>query len=100
MHLRGLATILIFSLASLNPSFAHPQEDVAACTPDALRLCQAAIPDEGRVTQCLAQHKKELSPACAEVFNRPINTNAKASPPEQKPISAPVPGELDASRTR
>jgi hypothetical protein len=35
-----------------------------------MRLCQQAIPDESRVTLCLVQNKRQLSPACAIVFNR------------------------------
>jgi len=58
------------------PAIAYTQEDVAACTPDVMRLCLNAIPDAGRVTQCLVQNKQQLSPACTIVFNRPRDASA------------------------
>jgi hypothetical protein len=61
------------------PAIAYTQEDADACTPDAMRLCQNAIPDMDRVTQCLVQNKRELSPACTIVFNRPRGANAPES---------------------
>ena len=53
------------------PAIAYTQADADACTPDAMRLCQNAIPDASRVALCLVQNKRELSPACTVVFNRP-----------------------------
>jgi hypothetical protein len=64
------------------PAFAYTQEDASACTPDAFRLCQAAIPDAGRVAQCLAENKRALSPACSIVFNRPRGAVADRERPE------------------
>ncbi|VFU09666.1 conserved hypothetical protein [Methylocella tundrae] len=43
-------------------------EEREACTPDALNLCQAYIPDAERIKECLIQHVSDLSPACREVF--------------------------------
>ena len=57
---------------------AYTQQEADACTPDAFRLCQAAIPDEGRVAQCLAANKNQLSPACKVVFSHP--TTATEAP--------------------
>jgi hypothetical protein len=57
-------------IAAPFPASAYTQEDAQACTPDAMRLCQAAIPDPDRVTACLIQAKRDLSPACASVMNR------------------------------
>jgi hypothetical protein len=65
---------LVTILAPL-PAIAYTQADADACTPDAFRLCQAAIPDVTRVAQCLAQNKSQLSPACKIVFNRPTTAN-------------------------
>jgi len=61
---------LLTILAPL-PALAYTQQDADACTPDAFRLCQAAIPDATRVAQCLAENKSQLSPACKIVFSRP-----------------------------
>jgi hypothetical protein len=51
------------------PALAYTQEEANACTPDAFRLCQDAIPDAGRVAQCLVQKKRQLSAPCLTVFN-------------------------------
>jgi hypothetical protein len=50
-------------------ALAYTQEEASACTPDAFRLCGDAIPDAGRVGQCLFQKRHELSPPCAVVFS-------------------------------
>ena len=65
----GVAVLMVTIMVSL-PAFAYTQEDADACTPDAMRLCQNAIPDVSRVAQCLVQNKQRLSPACSRVFDR------------------------------
>ena len=65
----GLATI---ALAQGTP------EQQKACTPDALRLCSAEIPDVPKTTACMRAHLGELSPACRAAFP------AAASPPAEK----------------
>jgi hypothetical protein len=50
-----------------------------ACTPDAFRLCSAAIPDADRVAACMAANVRNLSPACRAVF-RPVGAMADATP--------------------
>ena len=67
--LSAIAFVITF-MAPL-PAVAYTQEDANACTADAMRLCWNAIPDAGRVTQRLVQNKRQLSPACGNVFNRP-----------------------------
>jgi type II secretory pathway component PulL len=68
--LSGVAFIVVMIMAPF-PAIAYTQEDADACTPDAMRLCQQVIPDASRVAHCLAQNKRQLSPACTIVFNRP-----------------------------
>lgn len=53
------------------------QADENACRPDVFRLCQAFIPDEGRIVACLTAKRVQLSPACRTVFSR--DTAAKTS---------------------
>ena len=65
-----IAIAFMLAVAAPLPAIAYTQEDVAACTPDVMRLCQQAIPDESRVSLCLIQNKRQLGPACAVVFNR------------------------------
>jgi hypothetical protein len=67
-HLSAIAFMLTIS-ATL-PASAYTQADVDACTPDAMRLCMHAAPDERRVISCLVENKRQLSPACAAVFHR------------------------------
>jgi hypothetical protein len=43
------------------------QQQQAACQDDALRLCSAAIPDEGRIHSCLYQYRASISPACRAI---------------------------------
>jgi hypothetical protein len=64
------AIAFIATIMAPLPAIAYTQEDADACTPDAMRLCQNAIPDVSRVAQCLVQNKQQLSPACTSVFNR------------------------------
>ena len=40
-----------------------------ACTPDVFRLCNAHIPDRGRITACLRANRRALSAPCAGVFS-------------------------------
>ena len=75
----------------------YSQEQQQACTPDAMRLCGAYIPDVDRITVCMIQNKSQLSPGCRAHFRpepssvapvaagRPLGiTPAKA----RKPVSA------------
>ncbi|HXD44169.1 MAG TPA: hypothetical protein VN655_03460 [Pseudolabrys sp.] len=74
-----VAALLAFGLLVTSSStvFAYTQEEVNACTPDAMRLCQAAIPDAHRVGDCLYHARRQLSPACAAVFARYIGHGAQ-----------------------
>ncbi|MGH6727327.1 MAG: cysteine rich repeat-containing protein [Pseudolabrys sp.] len=65
------ALAIMAAIVSPLSALAYTQQDADACTPDAMRLCQNAIPDEARVAHCLAQNKRNLSPACQIVFSRP-----------------------------
>ena len=75
MHKLGAIAFIAMIMAPL-PAIAYTQEDANACTPDAMRLCQNAIPDASRVALCLVQNKRQLGVACAIVFNRPRSARA------------------------
>ena len=81
--MRKLSAVAFVVMMITGPpsAIAYTQEDANACTPDAMRLCQQAIPDENRVTLCLVQNKRQLSPACAIVFNRPRAASAARERP-------------------
>ena len=61
-----LATIALLAPAAAGA--AVTAADRAACTPDALKLCAAAIPDVARVTACMTAHQSQLSAACRAVL--------------------------------
>jgi hypothetical protein len=62
-----LATALFASAASTSV-FAYTPEQEQACTPDAMRLCGAYIPDVDRITACMIERKSQLSPECRRFF--------------------------------
>src|ERR1700681_1760882 len=56
--MRKLSAIaLVVMIMAPLPAIAYTQEDADACTPDAFRLCQQAIPDASRITLCLVQNR-------------------------------------------
>ena len=78
--LKLCAIALLLTIIAPLPSLAYTQEDADACTPDAFRLCQHAIPDADRVASCLADNKRNLSPACKIVFSRPVTAREVPAP--------------------
>ena len=70
----------------------YSQEQQAACTPDAMRLCGAYIPDVDRITVCMIQNKSQLSPACRAHF--------RPAPSEAVPINAARPLGITPAKPR
>ena len=68
LALLALATLLILSSTGAAPAEDRDDDDRRACTPDVFRLCAQFIPDADRVTACLRQNVRLLSPACRAVF--------------------------------
>jgi hypothetical protein len=64
------------------------REQRLACTPDALRLCSAFIPNADEITTCLRERNAELSDACR-----------KAIQPEMTQIPGVSDGDRDRGRT-
>ena len=62
-----LATALSFSMLP-TASEAYTQDQQAACTDDAFRLCGSDIPDVDRVTACMVRKQEQLSPGCRVYF--------------------------------
>lgn len=62
-------------------AFAYTQDQQDACTPDAMRLCSAFIPDVDRITVCMSQNRTQLTPRCAAYFKQPVR--AGLAPPRQ-----------------
>jgi hypothetical protein len=67
-----VAAIMLSPLAgafsSANAQYRGTPEMQQACTPDVMRLCNAEIPDVGRITSCMQRNRTNLSPACGAVF--------------------------------
>ncbi len=63
-----LVSALGGAFSSANAQYRGTPEMQQACTPDVMRLCQAEIPDVGRITNCMKRNRLNLSPACGAVF--------------------------------
>ena len=69
--------IVVCAIACAAPHSSRAQSEQGsdrereACTPDAFRLCVQAMPDAGRVEECLRRAGPRLSPACYAVFYPP-----------------------------
>ena len=57
--------------------FAYSQEEQQACTPDAMRLCGAYVPDVDRITVCMIQNRSQLSPGCRAYFRQDPEASIK-----------------------
>ncbi len=67
---------------------AYTAEQQQACTPDAMRLCGAYIPDVDRITACMIQRRSQLSPECGRFFRQgPAPREAAAARQARKPMS-------------
>ena len=58
------------TVAAQGKGHSGTKDDQEACTPDVHRLCEDAIPDEGRIVACLKTNLKLLSPKCRKVITR------------------------------
>ena len=65
---------LVLTVLTIAPAVAYTDQQVAACTPDVMRLCSDAIPDEGRIIKCMMQKKKQVSMACMMAFRSATST--------------------------
>jgi hypothetical protein len=67
---RWCVSLALLSATVLStPSFSQgTPEQRLACTPDALRLCSAFIPNADEITTCLRERNAELSDACRKAM--------------------------------
>jgi hypothetical protein len=65
-----IAVAFMLTIAATLPAIAYTQEDIDACTPDAMRFCQQAFPSQSRVVLCLVKNRRQLNAACTMAFNR------------------------------
>jgi hypothetical protein len=73
-----MAALACATAASAQDNRGTP-EQMAACAPDAFRLCSSSIPDPTRVEHCLRQNKSDLSDACRSVFEQSAGPVASRS---------------------
>lgn len=71
----GALALALCSTASLALG---TDEQRAACTPDAFRLCSAQIPNVDAIVACLKRQKSNLSPGCQAVFNAPAPSGTRS----------------------
>jgi hypothetical protein len=75
------ATLAVaFTLTSFASAFAETPEERQACTDDAFRVCQDAIPDRDRVFACLIANSTALSPLCRHALEPYLVTQAPPRP--------------------
>ena len=90
LRLYALGAALGLALSIGGPptkGYAYTAEEEQACTPDAMRLCGAYIPDVDRITACMIQNRSQLSPECGRFFRQePAPGEAAAARPARKPI--------------
>lgn len=78
MRLRALSVALVCLFASAAAVAAQApsrSEMRKACYSDYQRLCSEFSPGSGELRQCFADHKSELSAACADVLKRQAAAN-------------------------
>ena len=71
ISLARLCVSLALLSATISPVPSFSQGTMAqrmACTPDALRLCSAFIPNADEITTCLRERNAELSDACSKAI--------------------------------
>lgn len=54
---------------------ATQDEQEKACRGDAMKFCSAEIPNKDKITACMKQHKRELSPGCQAMFKPGKSSN-------------------------
>jgi hypothetical protein len=64
----GIAALIGLALMAQPAAAQGTPEQRAACEGDAMRFCNQYVPDVQRVTACMGQHRRYLSPRCRAVF--------------------------------
>lgn len=81
--------VCVFSLlAFASAKAAGTAEQRAACTPDAVRLCSAEIPNIARVTSCMRANRAKLSARCRLAFDNASPTRVHHGASHRKTIVA------------
>jgi hypothetical protein len=73
----GIAALIGLALMVQPAAAQGTPEQRAACEGDAMRFCNQYVPDVQRVTACMAQHRRYLSPRCRAVFQGGAKTKVR-----------------------
>lgn len=73
--------LLILTLALALPAARFKNPEPWPCQADAERLCRGVTPGEGRIVQCLKEHREELSRECRAAASE----HKPPQPPRQQP---------------
>jgi hypothetical protein len=65
----ALAFGVMLASGTATPAAAQNTSAEQACQPDAFRLCEAFVPDRGKVGACLRRNKRQLSAECRVFFS-------------------------------
>jgi hypothetical protein len=65
---RLLLLTAVFSLGSLSAVMAQTAAERATCQADVKKLCPGLASGGGRILNCLANHKSQVSEACMKVL--------------------------------
>ena len=68
-QITGLALSCGCALMPLSAVAQGTSEQRAACAGDAMRLCGQFIPDVDRITSCMINMRRDLSPPCRAVLD-------------------------------
>lgn len=68
-RIRDLSVIIVLVATAAAPCRAGGTlEQRRACRDDALKFCSQYVPDEARITYCMEQHLRYLTPICRAQF--------------------------------
>lgn len=73
--LAGLALGIALGATLGSAQAATQDEQEKACRGDAMKFCSAEIPNKDKITACMKQHKRELSPGCQAMFKPGKSSN-------------------------
>lgn len=78
MHVAAPLSVVIMLVVQSTPCFAGPQDvspelrqqAIQSCTNDAVRLCPAALMDEGETVSCMSGKRLQLTKSCRVVYDQ------------------------------
>jgi type II secretory pathway component PulL len=84
----GLAALWSVVLMPIPAAAQGTPEQRAACESDATRLCGQFVPDIQRITSCMAQKRRYLSPGCRAVFDGGATRRRRTGIDARRPVLA------------